>query len=364
MSKPNSELTSLIGERGIPSVNSQRSFGWKRSILMPFLLGGLLATAGFSYWAYVKSVHKKSEQVPQKELQISKAVPARHFELMQQKQEKMLQEPSVPNGLVGNAQPQPVPDTKLNLLPMLDKSGSALMVSKEDNVPQTPQSSAATMESSGAGQGSLGGLLNSTPTPLHSASLLTDRNYLLAKGSFIDCVLQTKLDTTVPGMTSCVVTRTIYSDNGKVVLIERGSTVSGEYQATIKQGQARIFVLWNRIKTPSGVVINLDSPGTDSLSGSGLPGYVDNHFWQRFGGALLLSLVQDVAAGAANRVDPNSTTITFNNTSDASQSLAIEALRNTIHIPPTLYKNQGERIGIYVARDLDFKNVYELKLDV
>jgi type IV secretion system protein VirB10 len=247
---------------------------------------------------------------------------------------------------------------------MLDKSGSTLMVSKEDNLPQTAQSSAATMESSGVGQGSLGGLLNSTPTPLHSASLLTDRNYLLAKGSFIDCVLQTKLDTTVPGMTSCVVTRTIYSDNGKVVLIERGSTVSGEYQATIKQGQARIFVLWNRIKTPSGVAINLDSPGTDSLGGSGLPGYVDNHFWQRFGGAILLSLVQDVTAAATNQMDPNSTTITFNNTSDASQSLAIEALRNTIHIPPTLYKNQGERIGIYVARDLDFKGVYDLKLDI
>lgn len=159
-------------------------------------------------------------------------------------------------------------------------------------------------------------------------------------------------------MTACVITRNIYSDNGKVLLIERGSTASGEYKSSLRQGMARIFVLWSRIKTPHGVVIDLDSPGTDQLGGAGVPGYVDTHFWERFGGALMLSLVDDVAAGLAT--NQNNNQFNFNNTSDAAQNMATEALKNTINIPPTLYKNQGEQVGIYIARDLDFSDVYDV----
>jgi type IV secretion system protein VirB10 len=172
--------------------------------------------------------------------------------------------------------------------------------------------------------------------------------------------LQTRLDTTVPGMTGCVVTRNIYSDNGKVLLIERGSTVTGEYRSNMKQGQARIFVLWTRVKTPNGIVVDLSSPGTDPLGGAGVPGYIDTHFWERFGGAIMLSLIDDIAEAVTKQTNNGEQTINFGNTSDAAQDMASEALKNTINIPPTLYKNQGERVGIYVARDLDFRGVYEL----
>jgi type IV secretion system protein VirB10 len=41
--------------------------------------------------------------------------------------------------------------------------------------------------------------------------------------------------------------------------------------------------------------------------------------------------------------------------------MAAKALENSINIPPTLYKNQGERVAIFVARDLDFRGVYGLE---
>jgi type IV secretion system protein VirB10 len=197
------------------------------------------------------------------------------------------------------------------------------------------------------------------------AGQLGDRHYLLTQGSMIDCVLETRMITTQPGMTSCYVTRDIYSANGRVVLLDRGSKVIGHYQGGITQGQARIFVLWSRVETPRGIIINLDSPGTGTLGEGGVGGYVDTHFWERFGGAILLSLIDDLSNVAAQRMadsnSKNNNQFNFSSTTNNAQTMAAEALKNSINIPPTLYKNQGERVSIFVARDLDFRSVYELK---
>ena len=203
--------------------------------------------------------------------------------------------------------------------------------------------------------------LTATKTNKALAGVLYNRDYLLAKGAYIDCVLNTSLNSTVAGMTKCTLTRNIYSDNGTTLLLERGSEVTGEYRANIAQGQSRLFVLWDRIKTPHGIVIDLASPATDSLGAGGVDGYVETHFWQRFGGAMMLSLVDDFAAYVATRGSENA--INLENSSDTAQNMAAEALKHTINIPPTFYKNQGERVGIVVARDLDFSTVYQLKVN-
>lgn len=191
--------------------------------------------------------------------------------------------------------------------------------------------------------------------------MLGDRNMTIAKGAMIDCVLKTRLDTTVPGMSSCVVTRNIYSDNGRVLLIERGSEVTGEYTQGVQMGQNRIFVLWNRLKTPNGVIVNLDSPATDSLGAAGLGGKVKHHFWRRFGAALLVSVIEDAADYATSRNNNSGTTINTGNTSDTASEMANTILQSSINIPPTLYKNQGERVSIFIARDLYFGDVYGLR---
>lgn len=194
------------------------------------------------------------------------------------------------------------------------------------------------------------------------AGQLHNPNYLLTQGTMIDCQLETKLITTQPGMAACYTTRNTYSTNGRVILIDRGSKIVGHYQGGMQQGQARIFVLWSRLETPNGVIVNLDSPGSGALGESGLGGTVDTHFWQRFGGSILMSLIGDFGQYAASKSNQRSdTSIQFNNTTQGMQQAAVEALKNSINIPPTLYKNQGERIAIFVARDLDFTTVYSLK---
>jgi len=211
----------------------------------------------------------------------------------------------------------------------------------------------------------LGANLKPTQVSGARASVIANRNMFITKGTFLDCALETAISSDVPGMTSCRLTRDVYSTSGRVVLLERGSKVVGQYQSGMEQGKARIFVLWTRVETPNGVVVNLDSPGTDALGRSGHSGYLDTHFWQRFGSAIMLSLIDDVGTYAAHAASSGkgNTQVQFGGTAEAAQNAAGIALEHSIDIPPTLVKHQGDHISIFVARDLDFRGVYDLKPD-
>ena len=195
------------------------------------------------------------------------------------------------------------------------------------------------------------------PSVMHAtrAQLLPQRRLLLAKGTFIDCTLETAINSTLPGMTTCITARNTFSADGTVVLLERGTELIGETRGQVRQGQARVFVIWTEARTPTGVVVRLDSPSTDALGRSGLTGTVDTHFWQRFGAALLISTVTGVvqaqaqSAGATLIIDPTE-----------SAGVVTGVLRGTEDIPPTINVPSGQRIEVLVARDVDFRPVYEL----
>lgn len=379
---PHRDLNSLDGERGLPSVNETWSSYKKRgqlfmaTSLIVFIFGSIFY---IKYKKHVSSNVIAPEKMGQK---ISSTVP----KLLFSDQAPPLPEQVKIFNSVKTTLQQATSDEKTTMsdsgdlneknLQLLAIYSSPLMapneaeqVGKNQSTPLVQIKESIPLPYDDIGYQShkknqpkdLSELMQSTSTPLRTAGSIGNRNFILAKSSFIDCALQTKLDSTVPGMTSCVVTRNIYSDNGKVLLIERGSTISGEYQSNVQQGMKRIFVLWSRLKTPNGIIVELESPGADSLGASGLPGHVDNHFWKRFGGAMMLSLVDDMARAATSSKN-NSTNFNFNSAGEAAQNMASEALKNTINIPPTLYKNQGEQIGIYIARDLDFSSVYDIEL--
>lgn len=184
------------------------------------------------------------------------------------------------------------------------------------------------------------------------ATRLGDRNFLILAGATLPCVLQTAMDSATPGYVSCLVPRDVYSDNGAVVLLEKGTKVLGEYRASLRQGQNRLFVLWTRAVTPAGVAIALASPAADGLGRAGFGGTIDTHFWERFGGAVLLSVLDDGASVLAGRDGTG--------LARAPSNAAAVAVQGAVNIAPSLRKSQGAEVSIFVAQDFDFSGVYAL----
>jgi type IV secretion system protein VirB10 len=212
--------------------------------------------------------------------------------------------------------------------------------------------------------GLFGGQLQGSAPPKVAASTLGDRSLTLPKGTAFTCALKTKVISATSGLVGCQVQRNVYGDNGRVLLIERGSHLDGEYRiSSVRPGMVRIPVLWTRVRTPQGVTVDIESPGTGQLGESGIDGYVDNRWGERIGAAMLLSLIDDsVKLVIQNQSqDQQADTIVLPSTTDNTSKLAEKVLDSTINIPPLLYQNQGGIVGIYVARDVDFSSVYELQ---
>ncbi|AUD00139.1 conjugal transfer protein (plasmid) [Bradyrhizobium sp. SK17] len=214
---------------------------------------------------------------------------------------------------------------------------------------------------------------------------------LVAQGTMIRGILETALQSDLPGMVRAVVTENVWSFDGRRVLIPAGSRLVGEYKSGIAQGQTRVFVVWTRMLRSDGVSVQLGSNGTDDLGRAGNAGFVDNHYMERFGSAILLSIVggaaqflsaygqntnntsgngsiittTDPVTGVVmqtqtgvNQLNLQARQIAAQNVSQTLTNIAQEALRNSINIPPTIYLDQGTRIIVFVRRDLDFSALY------
>ena len=208
------------------------------------------------------------------------------------------------------------------------------------------------------------GSMERSATPTVVASQLGNRSLTMPKGVLFTCSLKTRVISATSGFVACQVQRNVFSDDGKVVLAERGSHLDGEYRVVqVRPGVTRIPVLWTRLRTPNGVTVDLDSPGTGALGESGIGGYVDNRWPERIGAAMLVSLIDDAVKIVATDSNPatGSTTVLLPSTTAAGSKLAEKVLEATINIPPLLYQNQGSVVGVYVARDVDFSKVYALE---
>lgn len=205
--------------------------------------------------------------------------------------------------------------------------------------------------------------------PVVAEKMTIDPNFLLPEGTYIPCSLTSKFNSDITGRITCTVAEDVYSANGLVKLIEKGTRAIGTYQGgSLKQGMGRMFVIWTKLITPDFKCIKLaDSQVVGRLGEAGIDGFVNSHFFQRFGSAITLSAVKDLAKMRQQPSQKTSTDTvvninTMSETKDAFVSIVDKMLESSINIAPTMYKNQGDIVGIMVGRDIDFSQVYRLKI--
>ncbi len=218
--------------------------------------------------------------------------------------------------------------------------------------------------------------LSKTSAQQVTATAIGDLDFMIAQGKMIDAVLETAINTDLPGSLRAVITRDIYAESGKNVLIPRGSRLIGSYNNSISKGQRRVIVTWGRVIRPDGVDIAIDSPGTDQLGRAGVSGFVDNKYLETIRNSLLLSAVSVVGTALLDGVQGSQTT-TSTTTTDTSGSTsssqtgkatdfavlqgvsdfsdtASGIVKDMLNSKPTISVNQGTLIKVFVNKDLVF----------
>ncbi len=204
------------------------------------------------------------------------------------------------------------------------------------------------------------------------ATQVGDLENLILQGKVIDAVLETALDTTLQGPLRALVTRDVYAEAGYGVLIPKGSRIIGTYNTETVRGQGRVFIIWSRLIRPDGIDIELNSQTVDRLGRSGMPGHVDDRYFEIFGGAVLTSILGITLAGISDAIlDPEGSTTTQNTDGATTQStssvdtaitegvtgigaVSRQVVGGLLDARPSITVDQGTPLKVYVNRDLEF----------
>ncbi|PPS31135.1 conjugal transfer protein [Pseudomonas amygdali pv. morsprunorum] len=293
---------------------------------------------------------------------------------------------STDQGRAASVPPPPGQNTPVVETPRQRKLGAAMFVTSEDAMgtgaadtqPQEPSTNQPSGMPSlldgipGGSSGDLGGEsstrkrsslsnLGGTTFAPAKAYLAPNRKYLVSHNTYTRCALYTEIISTHPGLVDCRLTDPLYSADGSTVIAAAGDKLTGEQTVEVGPGETSVFTTWTEIETQSGVRAKIDSLGAGPMGASGTEAWINRHYMQRFGGAVMLSFIQDALQAASNTTQKSSGSggYTVNNSEQNVESMANKALDSTINIPDTAHLLPGTVITVIVARDIDFSSVFE-----
>lgn len=184
------------------------------------------------------------------------------------------------------------------------------------------------------------------------ATRLANPTTTVPQGTVIPAVLETALDSTRAGAVRAIVSRDVRGFDGGLVLVPRGSRLYGEYNAELQPGQNRALIQWKKLTRPDGVQIALESPASDPLGRAGVKGKVDSHFLERFGGAILQSILDAGVAVASRKANDGTVIVGL-----PGSTQTVTAALGPRDVQRTLRVRHGTSVSVFVARDLDFSSV-------
>ncbi len=202
------------------------------------------------------------------------------------------------------------------------------------------------------------------------ATKVPDLSRVIIQGKIIDAILESAIDTDGTAQIRAVITRDIYAEYGKNILIPKGSRAIGTFSSTVTNGVARVGIVWNRIIRVDGLSLNINANATDRIGRGGVPGDLDNKYLQIMRNSFLTSMISVGSAlavegisnstGISNTTNGNSSTTTSGKASDYALVNATQDFMDDIEDiidgikdeKPTIRIPQGTKIIIMVNQDL------------
>ena len=195
--------------------------------------------------------------------------------------------------------------------------------------------------------------LQSAPALIvQQAEQMMNPDRTLAQGSVVQAALQVAINSDLPGNVIAVVSEPVPSFAGNNILIPRGSRLFGSYNAGIDAGQKRILIAWSRILTPDGHSMQISAVGGDRLGRSGVTGFIDTKFGERFGGAALISVIGAAPSITAARVESETTSDTLVSITEDLEDATGTVIAEQLSRKPTIYIDQGNSVTVLVDRDV------------
>ena len=203
------------------------------------------------------------------------------------------------------------------------------------------------------------------------ATYINDIEHTIAQGKLLTAVIETAINTEIPGNVRAVISHDIYGESGSQVLIPRGSRLYGTYSSTITVGQARVQINWTRLIRPDGVDAAISSQASDQFGRTGIEGDVDSKYGPTVVKSILTSLLSVAGTTILDKVTGSNSTSTINNaaqgTSTTTGTAATQAAGNVnqtindtvnkiiidqLNVTPVITVPQGTRITVIVNADL------------
>lgn len=191
-----------------------------------------------------------------------------------------------------------------------------------------------------------------------SSNFIMDRitQYQLFSGTVIPGILQTGLNSDLPGQVVGIVSQNVFdSTEGKWLLIPQGTKIIGTYDAKTSFAQTRGLVIWQRLIFPDGRSIVLDNfVGTDQSGYSGFHDKVRSHYSRVIWTSLIGGAITGgVAAATSSDSDDESFKAEAGAAAAQNISSAVNSIVNkNLNIAPTIMIRPGYQFNIMVEEDL------------
>ncbi len=202
-----------------------------------------------------------------------------------------------------------------------------------------------------------------------------DRVHSITQGKLLTAVLETAINTEIPGSVRGIISRDVYGESGNEVLIPKGSRLYGSYGSKISKGQGRVDISWSRLIRPDGVDLAISFSASDQFGRSGIAGEVNNKYGSVVAGSLLTSVLAVGSAAAMGKILGGNTavsTTTSNGATTTTGTAANQAIAdvtktiidtvgtvvgNSIDITPTITVPQGTKITVIVNADMNLPSI-------